>query len=88
MFGIKIINEEHKEDINIPNEPFLLIGKMVPSYVDERWNYSVLYFNETDITEMCFPDENYNYAEMKDDNIFIGAYDKGNCIGLAILQDA
>ena len=88
MFDIKIINEEHKEDINIPNEPFLLIGKMVPSYVDERWNYSVLYFNETDITEMCFPDENYNYAEMKDDNIFIGAYDKGNCIGLAILQDA
>lgn len=35
---------------------------------------------------MCFPNENYNYAEMKDNSIW--AYDNGNCIGLAILQDA
>ncbi len=35
---------------------------------------------------MCFPNENYNYAEMKNNSIW--AYDNGNCIGLAILQDA
>lgn len=88
MIEVKIIDAAHKDDINIPNEPFRLIGKMIPSYVDEHWDYSVRYFADTDITEMCFPDENYNYAKMKDTNVFIGAYDNGKCIGLAILQDA
>ena len=88
MIEIKIIDAKNKEDINILNEPFQLIGKMIPSYNEEHWNYSVRYFDETDITEMCFPNENYNYAEMEKNSIFIGAYDNGKCIGLAILQDA
>lgn len=88
MVEIKIVDATHKDDINIPNEPFQLIGKMIPSYLDEQWDYSVRYFEKSDITEMCFPNENYNYAEMEDNSIFIGAYDNGKCIGLAILQDA
>ena len=88
MIDIRIIDEAHKDDINIPNEPFQLVGKMIPSYIDGQWSYRVCYFKEMDITEMCFPDENYNYTEMKDNSIFIGAYDNGNCIGVAILQDA
>lgn len=88
MIDIRIINEAHQEDINIPNEPFQLIGKMIPSYVNEQWDYRVSYFYETDVTEMCFPDERYNYAKMKDSSIFIGAYDNGDCVGLVILQDA
>lgn len=88
MISIKIIDEAHKDDINIPNEPFQLIGKMIPSYVDGQWDYSVRYFKERDITEMCFPDENYNFAEMNNNSIFIGAYDDDKCVGLAILQDA
>lgn len=28
MIGIKIIAAEHRDDINISNEPFELIGKM------------------------------------------------------------
>lgn len=88
MIEIKIIDAAHKDDINIPNEPFQLIGRMIPSYSDEQWNYSVRYFNEADITDGCFPDENYNYEEMKERSVFIGAYDSGKCVGLAILQDA
>ncbi len=37
---------------------------------------------------MCFPDENYSYDEMIRNSLFIGAYDDGKCIGLAIVQDA
>lgn len=88
MIEIKIIDAAHKDDINIPNEPFQLIGRMIPSYSDEQWNYSVRYFNEADITDVCFPDENYNYEEMKERSVCIGAYDSGKCVGLAILQDA
>ena len=88
MIEIKIIDATHKDDINIPNEPFRLIGRMIPTYIDKQWNYRVHSFNESDITEMCFPDENYNYDEMKNNSIFIGAYDNGKYVGLAILQDA
>ncbi len=88
MIEIKIINAEYKEDINIPNEPFKLIGKMTPSFFNEQWNYSVRYFDKTDIKEMCFPDENYDFDAMKENSVFIGAYDNDKCIGLAIMQNA
>ena len=61
MIEIKIIDATHKNDINIPNEPFQLIGRMIPSYTDEQWDYRVSYFDEANITEMCFPNENYSY---------------------------
>ena len=86
MIDIKIIDAEHKQDINIPNEPFLLFGRMIPTYTNEQWDYSV----ERSGTEvqMCFPDENYSYDDMAANSIFIGAYDDGQCIGLAILRQA
>lgn len=85
MIEIKLIDDEHKQDINIPNEPFLLNGKMAVTYTNHEWHYEIEHFNEKDVTSMCFPDENYNYDAMKD-SIFIGAYEGDNCVGLAILQ--
>ena len=88
MIEIRIVDENHRQDINIPNEPFPLYGRMIPSYINERWEYDVVYFEEDSIDEMCFPDENYDYDAMRDDHVFIGAYDGEKCVGLAILQDA
>ena len=88
MIDIKLIDREHRQDINIPNEPFALWGRMIPSYKDEEWSYTVEHLNPQDVSEMCFPDENYDYMEMCNNSIFIGAYDGGKCIGLAILKDA
>ena len=88
MIEIRIIDEKHRQDINIPNEPFSLYGRMIPSYVNEQWGYRVVYFDNDSIGEMCFPDENYDYYAMQDDHTFIGAYDGDKCIGLAILRDA
>lgn len=88
MIEIKLISYENKDDINIPNENFKLIGKMIPSYVNEKWEYSVTYFDDKQIKEMRFPDEHYCYEDMKDNHVFIGAYDNGKCIGLAILRDS
>ena len=86
MIEIRLIDSEHKSDINIPNEPFSLYGRMVPSYINETWQYSIMYFEEH-ISEMCFPDENYEYETMKENHVFIGAYEGEKCIGLAILRD-
>lgn len=80
---IKIIDKTHEADINIPNEPFMLFGRMIPSYVNGKWDYITEKFDT--VTEMCFPDENYNYDELAKNHIFVGAYDGDKCIGLAIL---
>lgn len=88
MLETKLIDQEHMQDINIPNEPFALWGRMIPCYKDERWSYTVEHFSPQDVSEMCFPDENYDYMEMCKNTVFIGAYDGDTCIGLAILQDA
>lgn len=86
MISIRVIKEERAQDINLPNEPFSLFGRMIPSYVNECWGYDTVYWEEEKITEMCFPQENYNYAEMKENSVFLGAYDEDKCVGLAILQ--
>lgn len=88
MVEIKIIDSAHRADINIPNEPFRLFGRMIPSYVDEKWGYRTVLFDPADSSEMRFPDENYDYDAMKEDSVFLGAYDGEACVGLAIVQDA
>ena len=87
MISIKRINELTKYDINIPNEPFEIWGKMIPTYDGEKWDYTTKKYENQDITEMVFPDENYDYDERKADTFFVGAYDeKDQCIGLAIYK--
>ena len=85
MIEIKTVTAEHKADINIPNEPFRLFGKLLPSYRDGKWTYEVLRFPPEKVAEQCFPDENYDYDAMQD-SVFLGAYDGDLCVGLAILQ--
>ena len=86
MATVKIIDREHKVDINIKNEPFKLNGLMLPSYNNGKWDYTVIEFPAENHTEMCFPDESYDYDKMSEDHVFIGAYDGNKCIGLAIMR--
>ena len=57
---------------------------MLPCYRDRQWSYTVERFAEE--TEMCFPDEGYDFGEMSRDCVFLGAYDGNRCVGLAVLQ--
>lgn len=85
MITTKIIDSQHKVDINILNEPFKLFGQILVSYNNGKWDYQLKKYSSEKVTEMCFPDENYDYDAMKE-STFIGAYDGKNCIGLAILE--
>ena len=85
MIRIRIIDEMHEADVRLPNEPFPLFAKIVPTYIDGRWDCTVEPFPAAGITEMCFPDENYDCSAMPD-SLFIGAYDDARCVGLAVLQ--
>ncbi len=40
MIEIKRIDEVTKDDINIPNEPFTLWGKMIPTYDGSKREYT------------------------------------------------
>ena len=88
MLDIRVIDAAHQQDINLPNEPFPLCGRMIPSYTDGQWGHSVVRFPEDSVSEMRFPDEHYDYAAMQGSSVFLGAYDGEKCVGLAILQDA
>lgn len=81
---VKKIGASNKEDVRLPNQPFQLYGKMVPTYLNENWGYHIIHFDE--VNEMCFPEEEYDYDRMKEDHIFLGAYAGGQCIGLAVLK--
>ncbi len=84
---IKIIDSKSKKDITIKNEPFELYGKVIPTYLNEKWDYDIQLFPKEKIMEMCFPDEDYDFDEMSKNSVFIGAYENGECVGLAIVQD-
>lgn len=84
---IRIIDKAHEKDINIKNEFFKLYGKMLPSYVDDKWSYTTILLEPQNVTKMRFPDENYDYDKMSENSVFIGAYQNGECIGLAIMQE-
>ena len=85
MIEIRRIDEAHKADINLPNEPFRLFGRFVPSYADGRWTYDVIRYAPEEITEMRFPDEDYDYGALRG-SVFLGAYDGERCVGLAVLD--
>lgn len=86
MIEIRLIDADCRGDINIPNEPFRLSGRMLPEYRNGKWSYGVERFPDGEAPEMCFPDENYDYDAMKERSVFVGAYDGEKCVGLAILQ--
>lgn len=88
MIEIKVIDREHRQDINLSNEPFALWGQMIPSYRDQKWDYELEHFPPENVREMCFPDENYDYDAMCQNTTFLGAYEGDVCVGLAIFQDA
>ena len=85
MIDIRIIDPTHREDINLPNELFALFGRMIPSYTDGKWSYTTERAER--VSEMCFPDENYDYDTMSKNSTFIGAYDGEKCVGLAVMQE-
>ena len=81
---VRPIGEENKEDISLPNEPFEIFGRLVPSYIREEWSYTAEYFPER--SQICFPDEKYEYGEPG--SVYIGAYCEEKCVGVAVLKEA
>lgn len=87
MIEIKRIDESTKNDINISNEPFTLWGKMIPTYDGNKWAYKTEKFEESNVSEMVFPEENYDFYARQNECFFVGAHSGcGKCVGLALYK--
>ena len=79
---IRRIVMDHAADTNIPNEPFSVWGRMLPSLERGKWTYTFEKYESA--SEMCFPD--FPYEVGQEGSVFLGAYDGAQCIGLAVLR--
>lgn len=84
---IKRIDRSMAGDLRLPNEPFPLCGRILPTY-HGAWSYTVERFADADVGEMTFPDEPYDYDSLAENSFFVGAYADGVCVGLAIYQQS
>ena len=84
---IKEITAETQDALRLPNEPFLNEGKVIPIYDGENWSYRIEKFPLEEITEQCFPDEDYEFEKMGEDFHGLAAYIDGRCVGYAIIYE-
>ena len=81
---IKRIDKAHEMDINIPNDPFPLRGRMIVTRDENGWHHREALLPPDEVMEIVFPNEKYSFDDMND-SIFLGAYEDEKCVGLAIL---
>lgn len=80
----KEIIKETASDIQLPNEPFDLFGRMIVNRSQGEWSYEIELFDE--IESMVFPDENYDLADIQKKGFALGAYQDGVCVGIATYE--
>ena len=85
MIEIRPITRENREDLNLPNEPFRMPGRLIPSLKDGVWDYRVERFEEAE--SLCFPDEHYDFEQYSKDGFILGAYEGEKCLGIGIFRD-
>ena len=81
---IREITTENKEALKLPNEPFLNEGRLIPIYDGENWSYRIEEFAPEDVTEQCFPPEDYEFDKMEDGFHGLAAYADGKCVGYVL----
>ena len=65
------ITEETKDDLQLPNEPFELFGRLLVTRKNNQWSYESELFQEVD--QMTFPNEAYDFDQIKKEGFALGA---------------
>lgn len=55
------MKSEHLKDINKPNEPFLIVGRIIPKYENDAWTFAEHFYEEA--YEMIYPNDEEDYSE-------------------------
>lgn len=81
------ITKENEATLALPNEPFLEEGRVIPLYNGQNWSWRVEEFPAGQVTENCFPPENYKLESMGDKFHGFAAYVDGDCAGYALFYE-
>ena len=85
---VKPFHQEHISIINKTNEPFPIIGRLIPSLNNGKWSYEEELYEHTSYTK--FPDDNLtwdDYIEKQNKIIFLAFID-GKYIGqIRLMKD-
>ncbi len=80
------INQQNLADINKANQPFEIIGKIKPTFVDGIWTYKEEIYEQSSLK--VYPSDLCDYAvyiDNSDKTVFF-AYSNAECIGQIILK--
>lgn len=80
------ITRQNINDINKANQPFEVIGKIIPKLTDGKWSYTEKLYDQSYIKK--YSNDSCDYAAYIDnvDSVVFFAYDKTECIGQVILK--
>ena len=80
-YNIIPMSEKHLCDINKPNQPFSVYGKLIPAFSNGKWTWTEELF-ETPY-EKQYPDDELDYSEYigNPDKIIFMAYVDNQCVG-------
>jgi len=79
--SIQALNEDSVNVVNEANEPFPVIGKIIPRFCDGVWTYEEQLYEKDH--ETSFPDDSLDwhaYITSEDKQVFL-AFDETTCIG-------
>ena len=83
---ITALSKELLLDVNKANEPFQVIGRIVPNYQNDEWSYFEELFPEPCEKYYYDDDEDWNeYIENPEKIIYL-AYENERCVGQIILR--
>lgn len=83
------LNPQNRRDINRPNQPFPLVGRLRPSFNHGKWSYTEELFPEA--SAKTYPNEENSFYDGCIDNpnrAAYLAYDAGEFIGQLVLRRA
>ena len=55
MTEIRLIDVQHSKDINLPNEPFILFGRLIPKYSDGNGVGKRSFLHRRTLLKCAFP---------------------------------
>ena len=84
MMEVHRIDAFCRDDLRLPNDPFLMPGRLIVSLQDGVWGYREKLFPEP--KSMVFPEEAYDLTQIDADGGAFGAYENGHCVGIAVYQ--
>ncbi|WP_214823538.1 GNAT family N-acetyltransferase [Exiguobacterium sp. s28] len=86
--SIQALNEESINVVNEANEPFPILGKIIPSFCDGVWTYEEQLYEKARVTS--FPNDSldwHEYINSEDKQVFL-AFDETTCIGqIRVVKD-